>query len=557
MSEKTLKGVEKIKKESLGLRGTLKESLRHELTGALFEDDQSLIKFHGMYQQDDRDRREERSAKKLERLYSFMVRLRIPGGLLTAPQWVALNHIAGEYSTGVIKVTTRQTVQLHGILKRNIKPVLKDFKLNDLDAIAACGDVNRNVICTANPENQVLYNQILQLSQKISQLALPASRAYYEIFLDEEPLTDKLPEEDPLYRDRYLPRKFKVAIALPPENDVDVFANDVGIIVIKGKDGIAGYNILAGGGLGTTHGNTSTYPRLASMLGFVDTEEKLLRSVYEIIIMQRDFGNRDDRKLSRLKYTIDRMGLDAFKQELENRLGFELQAPADFHFTSRSENCGWLQRSDGHWNYALFIENGRITDEPGVRLKSGLLALAETGKMTFRFTANQNIILCGISPEDKITVAGILEQYGLLSHNQDALPMRRDAIACVAFNTCPLALAEAQRYLPRLIDKIHPLLERHGLEKEPVSIRMTGCPNGCGRPYLAEIGLVGTAYGRYNLHLGGDRLGARLNFKYRENIDEEGILATLNEAFNSYVQERQPEETFGDFSFRKWSSPSH
>lgn len=546
-----LSPVEKIKQASDGLRGTLKQSLLNDLTGALYEDDQSLIKFHGMYQQDDRDRREERSAKKLEWLYSYMVRLRLPGGFLTPEQWEALHHIAGEHATGVIKITTRQTIQLHGILKSHIKPTLQDFNTVGLDSIAACGDVNRNVICAAHPKQSAIHEKIFSYAARFSQLGLPKTRAYYEIWLDEAPLTDKKQEEDELYQDRYLPRKFKIAIAIPPNNDVDVFANDLGLIAIVEKDELKGFNIVAGGGLGATHGNPNTYPRLGTVLGFCDTDEKLFKAAYEIMTIQRDYGNRSDRKLSRLKYTIDRMGVDAFKAELEKRCGFALEPARPFRFTERHDYYGWQQNHEGNWYYTLFTENGRILDTEKLLMKTALLEVAQSRKANFRFTTNQKLILADIKPEDKAAVAAILEKYHLLSHTEQASEVRKNSIACVALNTCPLALAEAQRYLPLLLDKIEVLLATHNLSNEAISVRMTGCPNGCGRPYVAEIGFVGTAYGRYNLHLGGDRLGTRLNVKYKENLDEAAILQELDLLLGLYSKKRKKNETFGDFAVRE------
>ena len=536
-----------------GLRGTLKESLHDELTGSLREDDQSLVKFHGMYQQDDRDRREERSAKKLEWLYSYMIRLRLPGGFITPEQWVGLHNIAGEHATGVIKVTTRQTIQLHGILKSHVKPTIKDFNTIHLDSISACGDVNRNVVCGAHPMFSPIHEEIFAYAGKISELGLPKSKAYYEIWLDEKPLLEKEKEEvekDPLYQDRYLPRKFKVAIAIPPNNDVDVFANDAALIAIIENNKLIGFNIAAGGGLGATHGNAQTYPRLASMLGFVAGEEKTLKALLEIITIQRDFGNRSDRKLSRLKYTIDKMGVQTFKEELEKRCGFKLEEPKPYTFTRRQDDYGWHKNHEGKWYFTAFVENGRVLDEQ-VALKTAFLEIAKTGKANFRFTCNQNVIISDIAPKDKKAVEKILQEFGIIAHTDKAGAVRKTAIACVSFNTCPLALAEAQRYLPTLITKIEPILAKHGLQDDEISLRMTGCPNGCGRPYVAEIGFVGTAYGRYNLHLGGDREGFRLNKKYKENIDEPAILKELDELFERYSKNRKSGETFGDFAVRE------
>lgn len=551
-SKNKLSPIEKIKTESDGLRGTLTESLTDDITGALRTDDQTLIKLHGMYQQDDRDRRAERSLKKLEWLYSYMVRLRLPGGTLTAQQWIGLDQIAGAYSTGTIKITTRQTIQLHGIIKSDIKPTLKSFNTLALDSLAACGDVNRNVICSAHPSQSQIHEQIIPYAEKISLMALPKTRAYYEIFLDDEPLQDRSLEEDPLYQNRYLPRKFKIAIAIPPNNDVDVFTNDIGLIAVIEQGQLKGFNIAVGGGLGTTHGNDSTYPRLGTLIGFVAGEEEVLKTVYEIITIQRDHGDRSDRKLSRLKYTIDRLGITYFKNELEKRTGFALEETRPFHFDDRRDYYGWEQDHKGNWHYTIFVENGRLLDLGHAKLKSGLLEIAKTGKAFFRFTGNQNVIVSDVDEKDKDFIHAILNDHGIIEHTDQAGSMRKSAMACVAFNTCPLALAEAQRYLPTLISNLEPILQKHGLIHEEISIRMTGCPNGCARPYAAEIGLIGTAYGTYNLHIGGDRIGRRLNTKFKEQIEEPEILTILDDLFEVYSKERNAGETFGDFSNRKW-----
>jgi sulfite reductase (NADPH) hemoprotein beta-component len=549
MSEKS--AIEKIKEASDGLRGTLKESLQDEITGAIREDDQAVIKFHGMYQQDDRDRREERAAKKLERLYSFMIRLRLPGGFLTPEQWIAVHDVAGENSTGVIKITSRQTVQLHGIIKSKIKPTIQSFSESKLDSIATCGDINRNVLCSSHPKESPIHAEVFAYADKISQLLMPKTKAYYEIWLDEEPLLDKKEEEDPLYQDRYLPRKFKIAIAIPPNNDVDVFANDIGLIAVIEDQELKGFNIAIGGGLSSTHGNPETYPRLATLIGFVDSEEKTLKAVYEIATIQRDYGNRSDRKLARLKYTLDRLGVDWFKQELERRIGFTLEPVRNITFTSRKDHFGWFKNEEGLWYYTAFVENGRILDDESSQLKSALLAVAHTGKANFRFTCNQNVIISDIAEKDKAAIDALLDQFAVKQLTEKSSAIRLNSMACVSLPTCPLALAEAQRYLPSLLDKIEILLSSHALQKEEIIIRMTGCPNGCARSYAAEIGFVGTAPGKYNLQLGGDRVGQRLNKIYKENIGEEEILASLNSLFQTYSVERNPAETFGDFSLRK------
>ena len=554
-TKNNLSPVERIKKASDGLRGTLRESLQDDITGSLREDDQSLIKFHGLYQQDDRDRREERSNKKLEWLFSYMIRLRLPGGFLTPEQWIGLHHIAGEHSTGTIKITTRQTVQLHGILKSHIKPTIQSFNTFHLDSIAACGDVNRNVTCSAHPDESPIHEQIFKYADKLSEMALPKTRAYYDIWLDEEQIADKK-EEDPLYQDRYLPRKFKIGIAIPPNNDVDVLTNDVGLIAIIENNELKGFNIAAGGGLSATHGNANTYPRLATVLGFVDTD-KVLKTVYEVMTIQRDYGNRSDRKLARLKYTIDKLGVAAFKEELEKRCGFKLEETKHYSFTSRKDHYGWKQNHKGKWYYTLFVENGRVLDDDKTPLKTALYEIAQTGKANFRFTGNQNVILADIKEVDKKEIDSLLDQFGLTAHTDNASVIRKNAMACVAFNTCPLALAEAQRYLPTLIDKIEPLLKKYSLQQDEIVLRMTGCPNGCGRSPAAEIGLIGTAYGEYNLHIGGDRVGQRLNTKYKNHLNEMQILQTLDELFAAYSKERTDGETFGDFAHHKWIGNQH
>ncbi len=541
--------IEKIKKQSNGLRGTLKESLLDEHTGQIREDDRALIKFHGMYMQDDRDRREERAAKKLENLYSYMIRLRLPGGFLRAAQWLALHEVSEQYSSPVIKITTRQTIQLHGVLKHNIKPTIKYFNTVKLDSIAACGDVNRNVITSAHPRFSALHEKIFSYAEKLSKLLLPKTNAYYEIWLDKEKISAD-EEKDELYQDRYFSRKFKIAIAIPPYNDVDVFTNDVGIIAIIKKNKLIGFNVSAGGGMGMTYGNAATYPRLATMLGFV-AKDDLLKTVYAIATTQRDFGDRNDRKLARLKYTIDRLGVDAFKKEVETRSGINFKNEEAYALTIRHDEYGWHKNHEGLYYYTAFVETGRVYDGEKVQFKKAFYEIAKTGNAQFRFTCNQNIIIGDIKPEHKSEIENILRQYGVIEITETASPVRRNAVACVALNTCPLALAEAQRYLPSLIDKIEIVLEKYNLKNEELSVRMTGCPNGCGRPYAAEIGFSGTAYGKYNMYLGADANGKRLNKIYKENIEEAEILSNLDVLLKDFSSNKNPDEPFGDYVLRK------
>lgn len=549
--KKKLSPVEKFKEESDGLRGTLSESLQNEITGAIAEADKSLIKFHGIYEQDNRDRREERALKKLEKDYSFMIRLRLPGGLMTGEQWIATDDIADKYSTGVIKITTRQTLQLHGVVKSNMKPTMKWFDRFKLDSIAACGDVNRNVVCSAHPMQSPIHQQIFEYADKISTLLLPKTRAWYEVWLDDEKIIDKKEEEDQLYGKTYLPRKFKIAIAIPPNNDVDVLANDIGLIAVVENNELKGFNIAVGGGMSATHGNASTYPRVASIIGFADTEEKTMKAVYEIVTIQRDYGNRSDRKLARLKYTIDNNGLDWFVQELEKRCGFALQPAREQVFNQRIDYYGWQQNHENKWYYTLFVEHGRVCNEGGLDMRKALYEIAQTGKCTFRFTCNQNLILADIAPKDKATIDTLLAKYNLIEHTEGRTGIRKNSLACVALPTCPLALAEAQRYLPALVSKIEPILAQYDLTNDDVIIRMTGCPNGCARPYLAEVALVGVSPGRYNLHIGGDVAGFRLNKLFRENLNEEEILFALDGLFKEYATKRTQGESFGDFVTRE------
>lgn len=549
--KKKLSPVEKFKEESDGLRGTLSQSLQNEVTGAIAEADKSLIKFHGIYEQDNRDRREERALKKLEKDYSFMLRLRLPGGLMTSEQWIATDDIAEKYSTGVIKITTRQTLQLHGVVKSNMKPTMQWFDRFKLDSIAACGDVNRNVVCSAHPMQSPIHQQIFEYADKISTLLLPKTRAWYEVWLDDEKIIDKKEEEDPLYGKTYLPRKFKIAIAIPPNNDVDVLANDIGLIAVVDNNELKGFNIAVGGGMSATHGNASTYPRVASIIGFADTEEKTLKAVYEIVTIQRDYGNRSDRKLARLKYTIDNNGLDWFVQELEKRCGFALQPAREQVFNQRIDYYGWQQNHENKWYYTLFVEHGRVCNEGGLDMRKALYEIAQTDKCTFRFTCNQNLILADIAPKDKAAIDALLAKYNLIEHTEGRTGIRKNSLACVALPTCPLALAEAQRYLPALVSKIEPILAQYNLTNDEVIIRMTGCPNGCARPYLAEVALVGVSPGRYNLHIGGDVAGFRLNKLFRENLNEEEILFALDGLFKEYATNRTPGESFGDFVTRE------
>ncbi len=554
---KNLPLLERVKVYGDALRGTIAESLKNELTGAVSEEDTLLTKFHGMYQQDDRDRREERAQKKLERLYSFMIRMRMPGGILTSEQYLALNDIAGKNSTDELKITTRQTIQFHGVLKSKLKPTHKIFNTVGLDTIAACGDDNRNVTCSPNPVQSPLHEEIFAYASKISSMLKPKSRAYYEIFLDEEKIVDKKLEEDPLYRDSYLPRKFKIGICIPPNNDIDVFGNDLALVAIIENNKLVGFNFAVGGGLAFTPGNADTYARLGTTIGFVEAGEKTFKAIYEVVTVQRDFGDRVDRKQARLKYTIDKMGVDQFKEKVEERAGFKFEEAKHFAFTMREDYYGWHQDHKGNWHYTVFVENGRVLDNEQVLMKTALHKVAENVKVTFRFTANQKIIISEVDPTDKEAVNQILEEYKIIEHTESASMLRKNSMACVALPTCPLALAESQRYLPSFLTKIEAILDKYDLSNENIITRMTGCPNGCGRSSVSEIGFIGSALGKYNLNLGGDHEGYRLNRLYKESLNEEELLSELDSLFADFKKERINNESFGDYTHRtKFETPA-
>jgi sulfite reductase (NADPH) hemoprotein beta-component len=538
--------VEHIKARSRHLRGTLVESLADPLTGAIAPADTQLIKFHGSYQQDDRDIREERRLQKLEPAYSFMIRTRLPGGVCTPTQWLALDELALTQANGTLRLTTRQAFQFHGVIKGELKSTIAGINATLLDTLAACGDVNRNVMCNPNPVDSRAHEVVQQWTVRLSEHLLPKTRAYHEIWLDEEKVAGG--EEEPLYGSTYLPRKFKAAVVVPPLNDVDVFSQDLGFIAILEAGELVGFNVTVGGGMGATHGDNATFPRLADVVGFIPPE-RMLAVAEQVVKVQRDFGDRTNRKHARLKYTIEDRGIAWFVGELEQRLGFKLEPARPFAFEHNGDRFGWLQGHDGKWNLTLFIESGRVADREEQRHLTGLREIARLHKGDFRLTPNQNLIIAGITPEDRPAIESLVEAHGLAGF-QRASPLRRNALACVALPTCALAMAEAERYLPDLVSLLDARLAAHGLAKDNILLRITGCPNGCARPYLAEIALVGKAPGRYNLFLGGDLRGQRLNRLYRENIDEAGILEALEPLFAAYAKDRQPGEGFGDFTVR-------
>jgi sulfite reductase (NADPH) hemoprotein beta-component len=539
--------VEVIKKASRGLRGSLVESLADPLTGAIRDSDTQLIKFHGSYQQDDRDIRAEREHQKLEPAYSFMIRTRTPGGVASPQQWLALSALARQYGSGTLRLTTRQAFQLHGVIKKDLKATMQGMQAALIDSIAACGDVNRNVMASANPVESQLHAEVHQWANKVSEHLLPKTRAYHEIWLNGEKLAGQA-EEEPILGQLYLPRKFKTGIVIPPHNDVDIFSQDLGFIAILDEGKVLGFNLTVGGGLGATHGEPQTFPRLADVIGFLNPEQ-MLKVAETVVMIQRDFGDRTDRKHARLKYTIADRGVDWFKAELFKRLGFALEPARPFTFTTQGDRFGWLRGHDGRWHLTLRIESGRVGDTPGKPYLTGLEKIAAIHQGDFRLTANQNLIIANVPDSECMNIDRLVADHGL-GKALFTTPLRRDALACVSLPTCSLAMAEAERYLPNFTDRVDALLAKHGLREIPLTLRITGCPNGCARPYLAEIALIGRAPGRSSLRLGADAVGSRLNVVYRDNIDEPAIVTVLDELIGRYSTERHADERFGDFLWR-------
>jgi len=539
---------ERIKEASDYLRGTLAHGLAEELTGAIAEDDQQLVKFHGMYLQDDRDLRSERTRKKMEKAFAFMVRVRIPGGVLVPQQWLTLDRVTRDYGNGELRLTARQTVQLHGIIKSNLKATLKQIDAALLDSIAACGDVNRNVMCGANPDQSQAHAAALDLARSISDHLTPRTPAYREVWLEGQKIAGGEDEVvEPIYGKTYLPRKFKIAVAVPPSNDVDVFAHDLGFIaILDGQGGVAGWNVTAGGGMGMTHGEPDTYPRTADVMGFCLIKDAV--AIAEAVVtVQRDWGNRVNRKHARLKYTIEDRGIDPFRAEVEKRAGVTLSPPQPFTLTSTGDRYGWSDGDDGRSHLTLFVQNGRLRDDANAKQLSTLREIAQMHDGSFRITPNQNLIVANVSAERRTEIHWLAKKAGLLAPQSG---LRRNSMACVALPTCGLALAESERYLPELLTELEERLAAHGLSADDIVIRMTGCPNGCARPYLAEIGLVGKGPARYNLYLGAARDGSRLNKLYAEDLAHDGIVAALEPLLAAYAAGRLKGERFGDFTIR-------
>ncbi len=555
-------GNEALKEASNYLRGTILEGLANSATGSLSGDDQKLTKFHGTYQQDDRDLRRERRKKKLEPVYSFMIRVRAPGGTATPTQWLEMDRLAHEYSNGALKITTRQTFQLHGVIKSNLKRTIFEINQALYDTLAACGDVNRNVICNPNPAQSQVRAEVSELAKRISNHLLPRSGAYYDIWIgdasgeqvkvtQDAPLVGESADEvEPIYGKYYLPRKFKIAIAVPPSNDVDIYAHDLGFLAIldDSQTKILGYNVTVGGGMGMTHGNEATFPRLADEMGFC-LPEQVLAVAESVLRVQRDHGNREDRANARLKYTVERMGLAAFRAEVEALCGHALESARPFRFESNGDTYGWTEDHLGNWHYGLYIENGRVCDQPDYPLMTGLREIAKVHEGEFWMTTNQNLIIAKVTPAAKPRIEAMLKEYGMFeSVNRSAL--RLHSMSCVALPSCGLALAEAQRFLPDVVGRLEKVLEGAGLRHDAITIRMTGCPNGCARPYIAEIAFVGKGPDTYNIYLGAGFAGDRLNKLYRTAVKGGEIETVLRPVLLDYAANRLPGERFGDFTVR-------
>ena len=548
MTEQKLAANETIKIRSNYLRGTIKEGLADLSTGAMSEDDQQLLKFHGTYQQDDRDLRPNRRKHKLDKAYSFMIRIRVPGGVATPQQWLETDRLATQFANSTIKLTTRQAFQFHGIIKSNLKRTIAEINQAAMDTIAACGDVNRNVMCNPNPYLSGVHAEVLKVSQQISDHLTPATRAYHEIWLDGEKVESSEEDFEPIYGKTYLPRKFKITVAVPPSNDVDIYANCLSFIAIVEGGKLVGFNVAVGGGMGMTHGADDTYPRLADVIGFC-TVDQVTDVAEKVVLVQRDFGCRTERKHARMKYTVDDHGPDWILAKLNEYLGYDLEPVREFKFEDNGDRYGWVEGVNGKWNLTLFIQGGRVLDTPSYPMRTGLREIAKIHDGDFRLTANQNLMIANISAAKRPEIEKLLEQYGIKdSHLESAL--RLNSLACVALPTCALSLAESERYLPSLLTELEEVIEESGLRHDAITIRMTGCPNGCARPYISEIGFVGRSPGCYNVYLGGGFAGQRLSKMYRENFPGTEIKELLAPIIRRYAKERDAGERFGDFCIR-------
>jgi sulfite reductase (NADPH) hemoprotein beta-component len=537
---------EGLKENNPLLSGTLFSALADPASDHFSDDDYEFLKFHGVYQQDDRDKR------KTGKHYMLMVRTRFPGGVLTGPQYVVCDELADVYGNGSLRITTRQDFQFHGILKANLRESIRKLNQALMTTIAACGDVARNVMAPPTPATSPLVDEVLEQARRLSLDLSPQTPAYHALWLEGQELkltdADKAAYSDPLYGRHYLPRKFKTAFAIPPLNDIDIFTNDLGFVVIDSGGRLTGYNLLVGGGLGMSHGNAQTFPRLADVAGFI-TPDQLVTAARTVLGIHRDFGDRTNRKHARLKYVLAERGLNWFKREFAQRAAFELGVARPFEFTRQGDLLGWHRQTNGQWFLGLFIENGRVKDAGHYRLKTGLRKVIERYLPEVRLTASQNLVLVNVAEGDREGVDQLLSEHGISPENPFSAT-RRASMACPALPTCGLALAESERAMPDLLTGLEGLLAEEGLAGEELIVRMTGCPNGCSRPYLAEIALVGKAPNKYQVYLGGNEASTRLNRLYKESVKGEEILNELRPLLARFRQERQPGERFGDFCAR-------
>lgn len=538
---------EEIKAAIPTLAGTLAATFNNPANDHFSDDDNQFLKFHGSYQQDDRDLR--KTGKK----YIMMIRGRIPGGIMTAKQYGVFDQLATQYGNNTLRITTRQSIQFHGVVLAGLQPLVKKINECLLSTLAACGDVNRNVMAPATPAYTKAREQVYADAHKVAMALAPVTKAYHSIWIDGVQLDNEAPENknfvDPLYGKTYLPRKFKIAFVIPPVNDMDVFTNCLGFIAVVKNDQLIGYNLCVGGGMGRSHGNEATYPRLADVIGFF-TPDKIVDVAKAVLTIHRDFGDRTDRKHARLKYVVAERGVKFMQDEVNKRAGITLQPNAPYEFTSTSDLIGWHRAVDGRWFCGLFVSMGRVKDAGSYKLKTALRHVADKfEKVEFRLTANQNLILANVSDADKNAINLLLAAYGVQTENQ-ATVLAAASMACPSLPTCGLGLAESERALPGMVERLGKLLAEVGLPKEEIIIRSTGCPNGCARPYMAEIAFVGKAPGRYQVWLGGDVSGTRLNKIWKDVVKEPELENEFRPVFARFAKERNAGERFGDWCQR-------
>ena len=542
---------EHIKIESDFLRGQITEELSQD-TNRFSEAQVQLLKFHGTYQQEDRDARQDRKAAGAEKAYQFMIRSRIPGGVLTPEQYLVEDDLAGQFANGTLRITTRQGLQLHGVLKGDLHSTIQTINAALLSTLAACGDVNRNVMACPAPVANRAQAQVQEIAQRLALHLAPHTHAYHEIWIDgEQQETVKLPEEaeiEPIYGPTYLPRKFKIGVAFPGDNCIDVYTQDIGLVASLEGERLDGFTVLIGGGMGMTHGKKETYPRLATPLCYA-TAEEVISVVETIVTIQRDYGDSQNRKHARMKYLVEEQGIAWFRGELEHRLGHNVQDPRTVTWYDSEDHLGWHPQENGNWYLGLYVENGRIKDDSTVRLRTGLRDAVEKFRPDIRLTPQQNIMFTDISEAQRAPLSALLSSYGIPT-DPAAIGTRRFAMACPALPTCGLALAEAERVLPSVMQQIEADVEALGLANIPLSVRMTGCPNGCARPYMGDIGFVGRTKDVYNIYIGGDLLNTRLNTLYAPSVHLKDLAKTIRPLLALWKDERTSEESFGDFCYR-------